>query len=114
MNADARKRLFDRCHSMALHGAQNSYAARSMFSYLVNAYRKLAAKHKADAARIKALAEVYLPELFRLYKDEFRAPGIVVTVSGADVPIERVNTDATRTDMARRARLRSRNILDNV
>lgn len=114
MNSDARNRLFERCHSMAQYASKHPSFERTTFSFLVQAYRQLAGKHKADARRVKALAEVYLPDMFTLYKSEFRASGTVVSVSESDVLIEKVNTDATRTDMARRARLRSENILDNA
>ena len=114
MNSDARKRLFERCHSMAQYASTHPYNGRAAFSYLVQAYRQLAGEHKADARRVKALAEVYLPDMFTLYKSEFRAPGTVVEVPNGTVPIEKVDTEVTRTDMARRARLRSKNILDNA
>ena len=114
MNSDVRKRLFERCHSMAQYARNNPCFERSAFSYMVQAYRQLAGKHKADASRVKSLAEVYLPDMFTLYKSEFRAPGTVVEVPNGTVPIEKVDTEVTRTDMARRARLRSKNILDNA
>ena len=114
MNSDARKRLFERCHSMAQYASKHPSFERATFSYLVQTYRQLAGKHKADARRVKALAEVYLPDMFTLFKSEFRAPGTVVEVPVGTVPIEKVDTEVTRTDMARRARLRSKNILDNA
>lgn len=112
MNSDERKRLFERCHSMAQYASSHPHNERATFSYLVQAYRKLATKHKADASRVKALAEVYLPDMFTLYKSEFRAPGIVVEISTGTVPVEKVDMETARTDMARRAQLRSKNILD--
>lgn len=111
MTSDEVVFLHQRCYSFVTYGARNEYAARSAYSFVVNAYRKVYnSGRKKEAMRFKQLAERFLPALYRLYESEFQRGLCIINVQDNTIPVEVVDVDKTRRDMNRRAKLRAGHI----